>query len=71
MNGAGAPVAFQRSAAMIALSRGEKVALGDVRLRLEAGGIRAVDATGTNLVSHQAFWFAWSQFHPQTALWPG
>ena len=71
MNGAGAPVAFQRSTAMIALSRGEKVALGDVRLRLEAGGIRAVDATGTNLVSHQAFWFAWSQFHPQTALWPG
>jgi len=29
-----------------------------------------VDADGSALGSHQAFWFAWSQFHPQTALWP-
>ena len=31
----------------------------------------AVDASGTDLGSHQAFWFAWSQFHPGTALWEG
>jgi hypothetical protein len=66
----GAPVAFQRSAAMIALTRGEEIGLENVRLRLEAGGIRAVDADGSDLGSHQAFWFAWSQFHPGTALWP-
>lgn len=67
----GRPVAFQRSAAMIALNRGAQVSVGTVRLVLAAGGIRAVDATGADLGSHQAFWFAWSQFHPGTALWPG
>ena len=66
----GRPVAFQRSAAMIALTRGQKVGVENVRLRLEAGGIRAVDVDGSDLGSHQAFWFAWSQFHPGTALWP-
>jgi hypothetical protein len=66
----GTPVAFQRSAAMVALARGEEIGFENVRLRLEAGGIRAVDADGSDLGSHQAFWFAWSQFHPGTALWP-
>ena len=37
---------------------------------IDGGGIRAIDADGTDLGSHQAFWFAWSQFHPKTALWP-
>lgn len=41
----------------------------NVRLVLAAGGIKAVDADGTDLGSHQALWFAWSRFHPQTALW--
>ena len=67
----GTPIAFQRSAAMVALSRGEPVGFENVRLVLDAGGIRAVDASGADLGSHQAFWFAWSQFHPGTALWPG
>lgn len=67
----GIPVAFQRSAAMIALNRGEDIGFENVRLVLSAGGIRAVDADGSDLGSHQAFWFAWSQFHPGTALWPG
>jgi len=66
----GVPVAFQRSAAMIALGRGEEIAFENVRLVLTAGGIRAVDADGSDLGSHQAFWFAWSQFHPGTELWP-
>ncbi len=70
VNASGKPVAFQRSAATIALARGEQIGLENVRLRLEAGGIRAVDADGSDLGSHQAFWFAWSQFHPGTALWP-
>jgi hypothetical protein len=66
----GKPVAFQRSAAMIALRRGETISFENIRLVLSAGGIRAVDADGFDLGSHQAFWFAWSQFHPGTALWP-
>ncbi len=66
----GTPVAFQRSTAFLALRQGEEIAFENVRLVLEAGGIKAVDADGADLGSHQAFWFAWSQFHPKTALWP-
>jgi len=66
----GMPVAFQRSAAIAALQRGEEVAYGDVSLALDAGGIRAFGPDGADLGSHQAFWFAWSQFYPGTALWP-
>lgn len=67
----GKPVAFQLSKAFVALKKGDEIAFKNVRLQLEAGGIKAVDADGSDLGSHQAFWFAWSQFHPQTALWPG
>jgi hypothetical protein len=67
----GKPVAFQRSTAIAALSGGKDVAFENVRLELDAGGVRAVDADGADLGSHQAFWFAWSQFHPETALWEG
>lgn len=67
---AGHPVAFQRSAAMVALRNGSAITFGDIELVLDAGGIRAVNADGTDVGSHQAFWFAWSQFHPQTQLWP-
>jgi Protein of unknown function (DUF3179) len=65
----GKPVAFQRSAALIALRRGNEIAIENIRLKLDAGGIRAVGADGLDLGSHQAFWFAWSQFHPETELW--
>lgn len=71
VSASGKPVAFQRSAAMLALSRGDDIAFENIRLQLDAGGVRAVDADGSDLGSHQAFWFAWSQFHPDTALWPG
>lgn len=66
----GLPVAFQLSKAVVALKKGEVIAYENVRLYLDAGGIKAVDANSTDLGSHQAFWFAWSQFHPGTALWP-
>ncbi len=66
----GQPVAFQRSKAFVALKNGEEIAFENVRLQLDAGGIKAVGADGEDLGSHQAFWFAWSQFHPTTALWP-
>ena len=36
---------------------------------LDAGGVRAISVDGTARPSHQAFWFAWSQFYPQTQLW--
>ncbi|WP_299731068.1 DUF3179 domain-containing (seleno)protein [uncultured Tateyamaria sp.] len=65
----GTPVAFQRSTALAALRDGAEVAVENVRLELDAGGIRAVGVDGSDLGSHQAFWFAWSQFHPDTLLW--
>lgn len=67
----GQPVAFQRTAAFLALNAGEEIVVENVVLKLDAGGIRAVDMSGADLGSHQAFWFAWSQFHPDTLLWNG
>ena len=64
----GKPVAFQRSAAMVALRQGASITVENVSLVLDAGGVKAVDANGTDLGSHQAFWFAWSQFYPGTIL---
>lgn len=65
----GTPVAFPRRTALLALRDGADVAFENVRLQLDAGGIRATDENGTDLGSHQAFWFAWSQFHENTSLW--
>ncbi|MEM6663520.1 MAG: DUF3179 domain-containing (seleno)protein [Pseudomonadota bacterium] len=67
----GTPIAFQRSRAMTALLKGDEISFENVRLQLAAGGIKAVGNDGADLGSHQAFWFAWSQFHPGTELWPG
>lgn len=66
----GQPVAFQRAKAIAALEAGADVTFRDARLSLEAGGVKAVGLDGTDLGSHQAFWFTWSQFHAGTALWP-
>lgn len=68
---AGTPIAFQRSKALIALRQGAEIVVEDVRLALDAGGIRAEGVDGRDIGSHQAFWFAWSQFHPDTKLWTG
>jgi hypothetical protein len=65
----GTPIAFPRALAMATLAAGQEVAFEDVRLELSAGGVRAVGSDGADLGSHQSFWFAWSQFHPQTVLW--
>jgi hypothetical protein len=67
----GTPVAFQRSKAIVALTRGDEIAYENVRLQLEACGVKAIGNDGTDLGSHEAFWFAWSQFHPRTVLWDG
>lgn len=34
-------------------------------------GLRVFDQSGAELPTHQAFWFAWSQFHPETLVYPG
>ena len=67
----GTPWAFPRSTAMALLLSGEEIAVENIRLELDGGGIRAIDAEGSDLSSHQAFWFAWAQFYPDTELWEG
>lgn len=65
----GTPIAFHREQAAEALRNGKEVAFENIRLVLDGGGVRAIDSAGEDLGSHQAFWFAWSQFHPGTQLW--
>ena len=68
----GTPVAFPRATALITLINGGKIEFDNIKLQLDAGGIKAVDKNGADPGSHEAFWFAWSQFYPQTELWePG
>jgi hypothetical protein len=66
---AGEPLAFPLEAARSAVARGEDVAFNDVRLVSDGSGFRAEAPTGVEVVAHQAFWFAWSQFHPGTMVW--
>ncbi|MEO0665204.1 MAG: DUF3179 domain-containing (seleno)protein [Pseudomonadota bacterium] len=65
----GTPVAFERGAALLALRDGRDVTFEDIRLVMDAGGLRAERSDGSDPGGHDAFWFAWSQFHPGTALW--
>jgi len=66
---AGKPVAFPVDRARAALAAGKEVQLGEVELVTDGGGLRARGTDGRPIASHQAFWFAWSQFHPATRLW--
>ncbi len=66
----GTPVAFVADDAGLALAIDREVELAGVRLAADGDGLRAFDAaTGDPLPAHEAFWFAWSQFHPTTELW--
>ena len=59
----GTPVAFPT--AMVT----DGAELAGVRLRSDGSGFVAETLDGELLVSHGAYWFAWSQFHPDTELW--
>jgi Protein of unknown function (DUF3179) len=65
----GRPVAFPVDEALAAIDAGERVALAGVEVVAEGDGLRARARDGAELPAHQAFWFAWSQFHPGTAVW--
>jgi Protein of unknown function (DUF3179) len=65
----GQPVAFPAEEARDALAAGREVAAGGVELVADGTGMRARARRGNALPTHQAFWFAWSQFHPETTLW--
>ena len=65
----GTAIAFPVGLATEALKQGKPVAFENVQLSLDGGGLRAAGKQGEDLGGHQAFWFAWSQFHPDTQLW--
>ena len=67
--GDGRPVAFPVEAARRTLVDGGTVEFDDITVELFGGGIRALGADSAEVGSHQAFWFAWSQFHPDTDVW--
>ncbi len=65
----GRSIAFHVEAAAGILSGGDSIVVEGIELRLDGGGIRAF-RNGEDAGGHQAFWFAWSQFYPDTAVWP-
>ncbi len=65
----GGAVAFPVDDARAALAGGESVSMGGIEVIGDADGLRALRADGGDASGHQAFWFAWSQFHPDTQVW--
>ncbi len=66
----GTPIAVHVAIARATLQNGEAVEVGGYTIELDGDGIRALDGDGNDVGAHQAFWFAWSQFRPDTELWP-
>jgi hypothetical protein len=67
----GETVAFPVAAAIRELEAGGAVESAGIRVISDGAGLGAETLDGEPLVTHQAFWFAWSQFHPETLLWTG
>jgi hypothetical protein len=65
----GTVVAFPVEMAIAELAAGRDVELAGVRVVADGGGVRAQTPDGDDLPGHQAFWFAWSQFMPDTVVW--
>lgn len=65
----GTPIAFPVAAVRAELDIGATVHLLGVQVVADGSGIRAVASDGSEVVGHQAFWFAWSQFNPGTVVW--
>ncbi len=66
----GTPIAFHVNSALGALADGQTIEVDGINIVSSGSGIKAVDADGNDIVGHQAFWFAWSQFNEGTELWP-
>lgn len=65
----GTPIAFPVAAAREVLEGGGDVLLLGVNVVTNGSGLQALDADGGEIVGHQSFWFAWSQFNPETVVW--
>ena len=65
----GSTVAFSVDALRTATGDGEAVRYEGITVTADGGGFDA-ETGGGKIGAHEAFWFAWSQFHPDTLLWP-
>ena len=65
----GTAIAFPADAAREVLAAGGVVETEGVVVVSDGAGLVAETSDGAPLTSHQAFWFAWSQFHPDTEVW--
>ena len=65
----GGAIAFPARSARETLAEGEEVRLDGIVVTDDAGGLVASTSDGEVLPAHESFWFAWSQFNPETALW--
>ncbi len=66
----GTALAFPSQEASASFDAGDPVELGGVELVRSGDGLVALDSeSGDPIAAHEAFWFAWSQFHPDTLLW--
>jgi len=68
IDGEGVAVAFPVAATREALTSGQSVAYRDLSVALDGDGLRVMGPAG-EVPAHEAFWFAWSQFNPQTLVW--
>ncbi len=67
--GRGVAVAFPVEPARERLEQGREVVAAGVALELDTGLVARPEGGGPELPAHEAFWFAWSQFRPDTELW--
>ncbi|MFV2063419.1 MAG: DUF3179 domain-containing (seleno)protein [Chloroflexota bacterium] len=65
----GAAIAFPVAAARSELDAGRPVVALGIVVVADASGVRATREDGSEVVGHEAFWFAWSQFNPDTVVW--
>lgn len=65
----GTPIAFPVDLARAALADGREVVFRDIEVLSDGGGLRPRLRGGGELPAHEAFWFAWSQFYPNTVVW--
>jgi hypothetical protein len=64
----GSAVAFPVAELEASLDEQSTVRYGDLRVERAGGGFRVIGESG-EVAAHEAFWFAWSQFHPDTVVW--
>ena len=65
----GTPIAFPVVAARTEIDAGRSVQLNGITLHPDGSGLRGTTSDGSDAIGHEAFWFAWSQFYPDTVVW--